>query len=54
MTSRRELLGRRGAKQVRARVTYRSRARKQLGETFAHDLRMWRDWPEVRFGGKDA
>jgi hypothetical protein len=50
----RDLLGRRGAKQVRAEVTYRSRAHKHLGEVFTHDLRMWRDWPEVRIGGKDA
>jgi hypothetical protein len=50
----RDLLGRRGAKQVRAQVTYRSRERGRLGETFVHDLRMWRDWPEVRFGGQDA
>ena len=49
----RELLVRRGGKQVRAQVTYRTRARAQLGEIFSHDLRMWRDWPEVRFGGKD-
>ncbi len=50
----RELLGRRGSKQMRARVTYRTRARARLGETFVHDLRMWRDWPDVRFGGKDT
>ncbi len=50
----RELLGRRGSKQVRAQVTYRTRARKRLGEVFVHDLRRWRDWPEVRFGGKDG
>jgi hypothetical protein len=48
----RELLGRRGSKQVRAHVTYQTRARTRLGEVFAHDLRIWRDWPEVRFGGK--
>jgi hypothetical protein len=42
------LLGRRGAKQVRATVTYRSRARRHFSEIFAHDLRIWRDWPEIR------
>jgi len=50
----RELLGRRGSKRVRAQVTYRTRAHKMLGEVFVHDLRLWRDWPEVRFGAKDA
>jgi hypothetical protein len=49
----RELLARRGSKRVRARVTYRSRAGERLGEVFTHDLRIWRDWPEVRFGGRD-
>jgi hypothetical protein len=46
--------GRRGSKQVRARVTYRTRTRTCLGETFTHDLRMWGDWPEVRFGEKET
>lgn len=49
-----DLLGRKGARQVRAHVTYRSRARKRLGEVFNHDLRMWRDWPQARIGGKDV
>lgn len=48
----RELLSRRGGKRVRAQVAYRTRARTPLGEVFVHDLRTWRDWPEVRFGGK--
>lgn len=44
------LLARRGAKQVRATVTYRDGARRPLGAVFNHDLRIWRDLPEVTLG----
>jgi hypothetical protein len=47
------LLARRGAKQVRAEVTYRTRARRRLGEVFTHDLRIWKDLPEVQVGEQD-
>jgi hypothetical protein len=44
----RDLLARRQAKIVTARVTYRSRSGRRLGETFRHDLRIWQNWGEVR------
>ncbi|HOX26211.1 MAG TPA: hypothetical protein PLL30_08385 [Candidatus Krumholzibacteria bacterium] len=43
----RDLLARRGPKLVRAEVSYRGRDRKRLGETFTHDLRIWRDWGDA-------
>jgi hypothetical protein len=43
----RELLARRQPKRVLARVVYRSRNQRWLGESFRHDLRIWRDWGEA-------
>ena len=44
----RELLQRKQPKIVRARVVYRSRSERWLGESFRHDLRIWKDFGEVR------
>lgn len=45
--TRRELLARRQGKIVVARVVYRSRTERWLGESFRHDLRIWADWGEA-------
>ncbi len=45
--TRRELLSRRQGKIVVARVVYRSRTERWLGESFRHDLRIWADWGEA-------
>ena len=46
--TRRELLARRQGKIVTARLVYRSRTERWLGEVFRHDLRSWSDWGEAR------
>lgn len=46
--TRRELLARRQGKIVAARVVYRSRTERWLGESFRHDLRIWADWGEAQ------
>ncbi len=38
----------RESRRIRARVVYRSRTERWLGETFTHDLRIWEHWGEVR------
>ena len=50
----RDFLARRQTKLVKARVRYETRDGKYLGESFVHDLGIWRDFGEVLFEGGTA
>lgn len=48
LDTRAELFSRkRESRRIHARVIYRSRTERWLGEVFEHDLRVWQDWGAV-------